>query len=200
MKPADTGTMEGERALRHALKNQLAVIAAVARALAREARGADELSRRLEDKLIALAVAHDIVQPGGARGVVAHEALSSLLQASDAGRSVAIADIPPARLSAQAVQQVALILDELVTDAVAAGALGGVGGGVRLSGRCSDAVLTLRWDAKFAAPADGATADRGGLYLVRRMGGVGRRAPRIEADERGLTVEFHVRTLPGSSD
>jgi two-component sensor histidine kinase len=192
MKPADTGTMEGERALRHALKNQLAVIAAVARALAREARGADELSRRLEDKLIALAAAHDIVQPGGARGIVAHEALSSLLQASDAGRSVAIADIPPARLSAQAVQQVALILDELVTDAVAAGALGGVGGGVRLSGRCSDAALTLRWDA--------ATADRGGLYLVRRMGGVGRRAPRIEAHERGLTVEFHVRTLPGSSD
>lgn len=185
------------REMRHRFKNQLAVIGAIAKLLARHTEGARELAAKLEHKLVAMAQAQDLLATSNGVPISAPDAIARVLGASAAGDRVRLTHCPPVRLSDEAVQQLALMLGELQTNALKYGALSGSGGRIELAGEADEAALTLRWHEFCSAPVTPADADGGGFQLIRRIGIVGSRQPSIAWHDRGIVVEFHLRTLRG---
>lgn len=181
------------REMRHRLKNQLAVIGAVAKLLARHTETARELASKLEEKLFALARAQDLLTVHRDQPITARVAVRQVLEASGAGERVEVSDIPDSGLSDESVQSLALILGELQTNALKHGALRDEKGRIRLSGRQSDGALTLLWQEECSEPIDPAKTEGGGFHLIRRLGAAASRTPVIDWDSRGLKVEFNVR-------
>ena len=187
------------REMRHRLKNQLAVVSAVAKLLARHTADARELARKLEGKLITLAHAQDIMSMGHNGPIDARDAIDRLLSAGDADERVDVHEIPAAPLPDESVQQIALILDELVANALNHGALRDLKGRATLSGRSQDGILTLRWQEHSGGPVDPVEPNGGGIQLIRRLGSAGCAAPVIGWSPTGIVVEFHVRTVRNGS-
>lgn len=180
--------------LRHRLKNQLAVVGAVAKLISRHTGDAREMARKLEGKLIALAQAQDLLTIRHAEPLGAHEAVSEIVKASGAGERVQVADMPKAALPDESVQQLALLLNELQTNALKHGALRDEHGRVRLSGITDGGVLTLRWQEDCGSAVAPVAQGGGGFQLIRRLGAAGGRQPSITWQPNGIAVEFHVRT------
>lgn len=185
-------TISGE--LRHRLKNQLAVVAAVAKLLARHTVDARDLATKLEEKLIALARAQDLLTADRETPIGAREAITEVIGASGAGERIDLADLPDVPLPDESVQQVALILGELQTNALKHGALRDQVGTVVVSAAAKGSVLTLRWEEDCGQPVEPVEAGNGGFQLIRRLGAAGGEQPRIAWEHCGIVVEFHVRT------
>lgn len=182
------------REMRHRFKNQLAVIGAIAKLLARHTEGARELAAKLEQKLVALAQAQDLLTDTHGAPIPAPEAIARVLGASAAGDRVKLTGCPPSLLGDEAIQQLALVLGELQTNALKYGALAGPGGRIELAGTADDTALTLRWEEFCPEPVTPGAADGGGFQLIRRIGMAGSRQANIGWNERGIAVEFHLRT------
>lgn len=180
--------------LRHRLKNQLAVVGAVAKLLARHTTGARELASKLEGKLIALAQAQDLLSISHDQPLTAREAISQVVKASGAGERVEVTELPQATLPDESVQQLALLLNELQTNALKHGALRNERGRVLLSGNASDGILSLRWEEDCGAPVMPVESGGGGFQLIQRLGSAGARKPSIDWNPAGIAVEFHIRT------
>ena len=181
------------RELRHRLKNQLAVVGAVAKLLARHTVGARELAQKLEDKLIALSRAQDLLTVDRDNPISAREAVTEVVSASGAGDRVAIGALPDLSLPDESVQQIALILGELHTNALKHGALRDDRGRVELTGLANDGLLTLRWREDCGGPVAPVVEGNGGFQLIKRLGMSGRSQPSIGWHDTGIDVEFHVR-------
>lgn len=179
--------------LRHRLKNQLAVVGAVAKLLARHTSDSREMVRKLEEKLVALARAQDLLTILRDKPIGAREAVEQILQASGAGERVEVAEMPDTALLDESVQQLALILGELQTNALKHGALADEGGRVTLSGRENAEVLTLFWREQCDHPVMPVEEGGGGFQLIRRLGSAAGEHPDIVWDDGGIAVEFHVR-------
>lgn len=182
------------RELRHRLKNQLAVVGAVAKLLARHTGDAKELARKLEEKLIALARAQDLLTIMRAEPIGAREAVEQVLRASGAGERVEIGPLPDTMLPDESVQQLALILNELQTNALKHGALADHGGRVRLSGRDRGGALSLRWEEHCERPVSPVEQGGGGFQLIQRLGSAAGHHPSIDWTAEGIQVDFHIRT------
>lgn len=183
------------RELRHRLKNQLAVVGAVTKLLSRHTSDARELAAKLDDKLLALARAQDLLTVQRDNPISAGEAVEQVLADSGAGERIAIAEFPLARLSDELVQQLALLLGELQTNSLKYGALGQEDGHVDLDGERDGNVLTLRWRETCEGPVTPVEIGSGGFQLIRRLGAVGGAKPIIDWSERGIEVVFHVRVF-----
>lgn len=182
------------RELRHRLKNQLAVVGAVAKLLARHTSDAKELSHKLEDKLIALARAQDLLTIMRAEPIGAREAVEQVLRASGAGERIEIGAFPETTLPDESVQQLALILNELQTNALKHGALSDVGGRVHLAGEDRGEALSLRWEEHCERPVVAVEGGAGGFQLIQRLGSANGHHPAINWMADGIQVDFHVRT------
>lgn len=180
--------------LRHRIKNLLAVVNAVTKLLARHTDSARELALKLEEKLMSLAHAQDLLAIRHTRPLTARQAVTEVLKASGAGDRVEVADMPEAELPDESVQQLALLLGELQTNALKHGALSSDRGRVRLSGR-GGGPLTLRWEEDCGAAVVPVDTGNGGFQLIRRLGSGGGKQSVIEWKPRGIAVEFHVRTI-----
>lgn len=181
------------RELRHRLKNQLAVVGAVAKLLARHTNDANDLAGKLEQKLIALAQAQDLLTMLREQPVGAADAIEQVLSASGAGERIAVVDLPEVRLPDESVQQLALILGELQTNALKHGALSNEGGRVYLSGAHDPGMLTLCWREECVSPVTPVEVGGGGFQLIRRLGSSSRQQPAIQWLPNGIQVSFHVR-------
>lgn len=180
--------------LRHRLKNQLAVVNAVTKLLARHTDSARELSRKLEGKLMSLAQAQDLLALRHEGPLGARQAVTEILNASGAGDRVEVIQMPAVDLRDESVQQLALLLGELQTNALKHGAFKAEQGSVQLSARAAGEVLTLRWEEDCGAPVTPAEGGGGGFQLIRRLGGAGGKQPSIAWLAQGIAVEFHIRT------
>lgn len=181
------------REMRHRLKNQLAVVGAVAKLLSRHTDTARDLALKLEEKLFSLARAQDLLTVHREQPVTARAAITQVLEASGAGEQIEVLTIPNAGLLDESVQTLALILGELQTNALKYGALRDEGGRIQLSGRKADDVLTLRWQEECPMPVTPTEAGGGGFQLIRRLGSAASHQPVIDWHSRGLIVEFNVR-------
>lgn len=184
------------REMRHRLKNLLAVVSAVAKLLARHTVDARDLAGKLEDKLIALSRAQDLLTIRRDQPVTAPEAVAQVIDASGAGERIVADDIPALCLPDESIQQLALILGELQTNALKHGALRGEEGRVEVTGTAGDGMLTLRWQEDCARAVAPVEAGHGGFQLIRRLGSARGLQPVIAWLPRGIVVEFHVRTAP----
>jgi PAS domain S-box-containing protein len=185
------------RELRHRLKNQLAIVGAVAKLLARHTDDAQQLASKLEDKLIALAQAQDLLSMLREAPLDAGEAVEQVMRASGAGERIDIADIPDARLPDESVQQLALILGELQTNALKHGALRTEEGRVHLSGTLGGEMLTFFWRETCPGQVRPVDTGGGGFQLIRRLGSSSGQKPRIGWNANGIEVDFHVRAYRG---
>ena len=181
------------REMRHRLKNQLAVVGAVSKLLARHSRTGRELAAKLEEKLFALAQAQDLLTLHRGQPMPARAAVDEVLAASGAGDRVEVLSIPEVRVPDESLQALALILGELQTNALKYGALREDGGRIELSGRQEDAILVLRWQEYCPAPVAPAGAGSGGFQLIARLGSAGTRQAAIGWHTKGIIVDFAVR-------
>lgn len=179
--------------LRHRIKNQLAVVNAVTKLLARHTVSARDLARKLEEKLISLAQAQDLLAIRNDVALTARQAVAEVLKASGAGERISVVEMPEAGLPDESVQQLALLLGELQTNALKHGALRDDGGAIRLSGKTDGVVLTVRWEEDCGAPVTPAEAGNAGFQLIRRLGSAAGKQPVIGWTPTGIVVEFHVR-------
>lgn len=188
---------EVAREMRHRFKNQLAVIGAIAKLLARHTDDAGELAGKLEEKLLALAQAQDLLIDSDDRPISAPDAILRVLGASGAGDRVRLLDCPGALLGAESIQQLALLLGDLQTNALKHGALAQAGGRIELTcEQAGDDTLTLRWREYCPEPVTPPPASgNSGFQLIRRIGAAGARQPSISWDGHGIIVEFHLRTV-----
>lgn len=187
------------REMRHRIKNQLAVVNALAKLLAGHTVSARDLARKLEEKLISLAQAQDLLVIRRDRPLTARQAVSEVLKASGAGDRVDAPDIPDVAVPDESVQQLALLLGELETNALKHGAFTNESGSVRLLGRAEGRALTLRWEEDCGAAVAPVESGNGGFHLIRRLGGAAGRQPSITWRPNGIVVEFHVRTADKAS-
>jgi two-component sensor histidine kinase len=181
------------RQLHHRLKNQLAVVGAIAKLLARHSESAKELASKLEARLIALGHAQDLARTGSAAPLSAQEGVQGLLQAGGVDERIQVEVLPAATLAHESVQQLAVMLGELRDNALRHGALREDSGRVVISGREAEGILTLRWEEHLGAPAGPPGPEKGGLSLLRRLGAAGGLKPVIEWTQAGFAAEIHVR-------
>ena len=181
--------------MQHRFKNQLAVIGAIARLLARHTETARELADKLEERLLALARAQDLLSEHHIQPVPAREAVARVLAASGVGERVELGDCPDIALGEAAIRNLALLLGELQTNALKHGALRQGGGTIALTGSLANDVVTLRWQERCADPVVPPERDNGGFQLIRRIGAAGAKKPMIAWDDRGIIVEFHLNPM-----
>lgn len=182
------------REMRHRLKNQLAVVGAVAKLLARHTETARDLALKLEEKLFSLARAQDLLTVHRDQPISAREAVEQVVEASGAGDKIEVFAIPDVRLPDDSIQALALVLGELQTNALKYGALSCDGGRIQLSGRANGDHFSLRWQEECPDPVSASTDSNGGFQLIRRLGSADGQQPTIEWHSHGIIVEFHLRT------
>lgn len=184
------------REMRHRLKNQLAVVGAVAKLLAGHSQTADEMSEKFEGKLMALARAQDLLTVLREEPITAGEALSQVLCASGAGEAIEVLGIPEVRLGDNAVQHLALILGELQTNALKYGALRDDKGQITLSGSMQGRSLCLHWHEDTGREVTPPETTGAGFKLLERLGSTGDARGKIDWHKSGPSTTFYLRTLP----
>ena len=156
------------REVDHRAKNALAVALSLIRLAPRDVPP-DEFAATAEGRITAMARAHALLARGAWTGAELMALAESELPAH-AGQ-VRLAG-PPARLSAEAVQPVAMLLHELATNAAKHGALSVPGGEVRIAWEFlpADRALRLTWTERGGPPVAGAPARRSfGLRLMTQL-------------------------------
>ena len=182
------------REMRHRLKNQVAVINSISKMLARSTDDAKELQTKLENKLIALSRAQDILTLHGSPIITANQAVSLVLEASGAGERVEVLDLPATNLTEEAVQLLALLLGELQTNSLKYGALNCENGRVTLSGKQNEKVLHLHWHEDCGRAVPRPSHEGVGTKLLRRIGTAGPHAASIQWHSTGPSIDFYLKT------
>ncbi|WP_193560513.1 sensor histidine kinase, partial [Dankookia rubra] len=156
------------REVDHRAKNALAVALSLIRLAPRDVPPA-EFAAAAEGRITAMARAHALLARGAWTGAELQALAESELPAH-AGQ-VRLSG-PPARLSAEAVQPVAMLLHELATNAAKHGALSVPGGSVRIEWRflAADRALRLDWVEAGGPRLAGAPSRRSfGLRLMTQL-------------------------------
>lgn len=158
------------RELSHRVKNSLAVIQAIARQTGRTSGSVGEFLDRFDDRLSALAAAHDLLVIGGWSGTSLAELGRSALRhdLSENGGQVHLA-LCDSRIAPSLALNLALALHELATNAAKFGALSEPSGRVTLTGREENKILQLVW-VEEGGPAVRPPERRGfGTALLERL-------------------------------
>jgi two-component sensor histidine kinase len=134
------------REVAHRAKNQLTVVASIAKQSARSARGIEAFQDSFQKRLYGLARSTDLLIAGGVAGVEFRELLLAQIepfQAGDPGR-VEISG-PPFRLDNQAAQMLGMALHELATNASKYGAFSLPEGRLAANWRIDGATFHFDW-------------------------------------------------------
>lgn len=183
------------REMRHRLKNQLAVVGSVAKLVSRHSDSAAEMSEKLERKIAALAQAQDLLTVHRDEPIRAADAMAQVLGASGAGDAIEVLSIPDVRLGDDAVQQLALILGELQTNALKYGALRDGAGRITLSGSIQGKSLCVHWHEDTGRQVSPPETSGAGLVLIERLGSTGDARGKVEWHRTGPSTTFYLRVL-----
>lgn len=156
------------REVDHRAKNALAVALSLIRLAPRDVPPA-EFAAAAEGRITAMARAHALLARGAWTGAELHALAESELPAHSG--QVRLCG-PPARLSAEAVQPVAMLLHELATNAAKHGALSVPGGSVHIAWQflAADRALRLDWTEAGGPRLAGAPSRRSfGLRLMTQL-------------------------------
>jgi two-component sensor histidine kinase len=139
------------REMAHRLKNQYAVVSAIAHSLGREAHSVEDFDRLLTDKLQGLASSHDLLVAGTWNGASLKELVNahllpfcSIIQFQARGEDIT--------LDADAVQYLGMAFHELCTNASKYGALTSKEGTIDISWHTGDDGLTVKWEEHLPHP------------------------------------------------
>jgi two-component sensor histidine kinase len=166
------------REMRHRVRNLFAIASSLVAQSARSARTPDELVKSIRGRLGALARAHDMVRPGltGLAEQTGRTTLDALLRAifspyldpASARQRVAF-NGPVVPIHGNAITSVALVLNELATNAAKYGALSSGSGSLEVDWSIENGELMLTWQERGGPPLDGPPSCEGfGSLLARR--------------------------------
>jgi PAS domain S-box-containing protein len=159
--------------LDHRVKNVLARVAVVAKYTRQGSRSIDELIRALDGRIQSMADAHALLSQSHWRGVSLGDLVRRQLSPYTT-KSNTIIDGPDITLSASATQAVAMVLQELVTNAVKYGSLSTPQGKVsvnwdRRQGADGAAMLAIAWREIGGPPISAPKQFSYGTNLIRNL-------------------------------
>ena len=158
--------------LNHRVKNTLASVQSIAAQTLRAASGTEAARAQLQDRLMALAAAHDVLTRQSWEGASLVEVLSTALAPHRPAEPERLRlDGPPVWLTPRVALALSLAAHELATNAVKYGALkAGSTGSVAVTWTLDpDRRLRLRWEESGGPPVAGPPARRGfGTRLIER--------------------------------
>jgi two-component sensor histidine kinase len=182
------------RELAHRSKNQMTVIAAMAKQTARGADTVPEFVQNFERRIFGLARSTDLLLAHGVAGVDLRELVSSQLDpfCPVDGKRASVAG-PPLRLNAQSAQIIGMAAHELATNAVKYGAFARDNGKLSVTWVADPERLVFRWhETGFKPNSD--TVRRGfGTTVIENMVGrsLGAEVERTLYDD-GFAWEFRI--------
>jgi two-component sensor histidine kinase len=168
------------REMNHRVKNSFAVAGALLSLSAHTASSAKELATVVQERLAALARAHELAQPGmsgGTSSLPADVTLAALVEAvlrpfthRRAGHAPVHLSGPDLSVGAEAITPLALILQELATNAAKYGALSTASGRVLIGWSVNGGEFTMTWSEQDGPPISTRPNHEGfGSVLMRRM-------------------------------
>jgi len=134
------------REVAHRAKNQLTVVASMAKQTARSARSLPSFLDSFQKRLYGLARSTDLLIAGGASGVDLRELLIAQIEPfrPEDPKRLELSG-PSVRLANQAAQTIGLAVHELATNAAKYGAFAARGGYLRVSWQIEEDVLVIIW-------------------------------------------------------
>jgi len=178
--------------MRHRLKNLLAVISSIATF---SARGRTNISEYLDiflTRLRAFGHSQDLLTKALTQPVSIKDACRTLLQ-SNAADTVTLNALPEAHLDKASLQTLALIINELVTNARKYGALSSTGGEIAIDATTENGKALMTWKEQWLSPQSVEGIKPGsGHDLMHRMARVAGQIFDIEWHENGLNVIFSI--------
>ena len=162
--------------LNHRVKNILALIRSLSRQAKASSASLESYAQALEQRIAALAAAHDLAVSNTMQGVSLRSILSTELQPYlDEERQQVVMSGPTTGLRADVAPMIALVIHEIVTNAIKYGALS-----------TGDGVVQIRW-----------TVDEGGLHFNwREIGG----PPVVRPNRHGFGRSLIERAIPYEFD
>jgi PAS domain S-box-containing protein len=185
------------REMNHRVKNVMALAGAVVQLSARSAASPNELAESARDRLAALAHAHDLTLPDLKKGQEKSERATTLpslirtILAPYQNDHSFSANGPEVPVSGKAVTGIALLLNEMATNAAKYGALSSQGGHVDVSWCASEDKLLLTWRERGGPLVEGEPEKKGFGSLLARLT-TGQLGGTISYDwsQEGLTVKL----------
>jgi signal transduction histidine kinase len=189
------------RELSHRVKNLFAVAGGIVALTARSAKTPQDMASAVRNRLDALARAHELALPaqsaerdtrrrGTALDALVRAICSPYLDEKDA--EGILVEGPPTQLAGQPVTSLALVFNELATNAAKYGALSAPGGRIEIRWSLDNGALSLTWTERGGPTVNGRPSGQGfGTLLARRsiegqLGGV------IEYDWAGEGVRVRL--------
>jgi PAS domain S-box-containing protein len=155
------------RELNHRIKNVLAVVQSIARNTAQRAVTVDQFVDLFEDRLMAIAAAHDLLVARKWDAVMLEDLVRAALGGHAAGDVRLL--LPTVQLGPSLVLSLTLALHELASNAAKYGALSTARGCVALEGQIVDGDLMLVWRER-GGPEVRAPSHRGfGIILLAEL-------------------------------
>jgi len=186
------------RELAHRSKNQMTVIAAMAKQTARGADTVPEFVQAFERRIFGLARSTDLLLAHGVAGVDLRELLVGQIDPfCPVDGKLVVVEGPSLRLNAQAAQILGMAAHELATNAVKYGAFASEGGRLEVTWQRRDGAIAFVWHEEGSRPM--ATAPRRGFGTTVLENMVGRSLHgevEREVHDKGLTWRF---TIPMAS-
>lgn len=167
------------RELNHRVKNLFALVNSLMVMSARSAATPQDLSKAMQGRLLALSRAHELVQPGlrdpgegieETYAVQFRDVLNDILEpyALSGSEARVRCEGPGVTVTADAITSLALVLNELATNAAKYGALSVAGGCVQVTWRIDNSNLEISWREE-GGPAIASPSRTGfGTTLTRR--------------------------------
>ena len=160
------------RELNHRVRNNLAGILGLVRICERSGKSPDEVSAAIRGKVRAMTEAHDMISHAHGQPVDLGAIVARLAAPEQNGEARIRWSGPPAPVPAAQVSAMAMILQELMTNAQKHGALAGTAGEIGIEWRLGpEQRLELTWRER-GGPAPNGTGLRGiGLGLIEGLAG-----------------------------
>jgi PAS domain S-box-containing protein len=158
--------------LNHRVKNTLATVQSIASQTLRNAETAQEARAAIEGRLIALSRAHDVLTRENWEGADLYEIVAQAVAPySSQGEDRLHLEGPQARLPPRTALSLAMMLQELATNAVKYGALSNASGEIRITWHVEKgrpALLHLRWEETGGPPVQAPSRRGFGTRLIER--------------------------------
>ena len=190
--------------MNHRVKNLFAVMNGVVLLSSRSKQGPEEMARSIRGRLDAIARAHELVLPSVLRAAddqsrrtdlttLIKAVLSPYASGPEArGKSRLTIEGPHVVVGDKAANALALVLNEMATNAIKYGAFADAEGAIRVDWSLADDKLSLNWRERGGPPVDGKPASEGfGSQLARRsVAGQLAGTLAYDWDAAGLTVNI----------
>lgn len=160
------------RELNHRLKNALGLVHSLARRTAQRSQDLNEFLEDFSGRLQAMSAAHGLLSERWWRGARLADLARAVLEPYSRGQQIRF-DLSGTELSPELASSLALVFNELATNAIKYGALSGSHGLVRVTGRerggAGTRQLELRWQEEGGPPVSAPGGSGFGTRLVSQL-------------------------------